>query len=44
MALRFSCRTNNLDISTLSGAGTYRVYVNIGGVRITVSPAQFDLL
>jgi len=34
----------NLDISTLSGAGTYRVYANIGGARVTVSPAQFDLL
>ena len=34
----------NLDISTLSGQGTYRVYAKIGGTRVTDSPAQFDLL
>jgi hypothetical protein len=34
----------NLDVSTLTGQGTYRVYANIDGVRVTNSPAKFDLL
>jgi hypothetical protein len=37
----------NLDVSTLgplaSRAGTFRVYANIGGTRVTTSPAKFDL-
>jgi hypothetical protein len=37
----------NLDVSTLgpegSRGGTYRVYANIDGTRITTSPAKFDL-
>jgi hypothetical protein len=32
----------NLDVSSLSGAGTYTVWVRIGGVNIAV-PATFDL-
>jgi hypothetical protein len=34
----------NLDISTLTGKGTYRVYANIGGSRVTADPAKFDIL
>jgi hypothetical protein len=34
----------NLDVSTLSGQGTYYVYANINGVRVVLSPAKFDLL
>lgn len=34
----------NLDVSTLTGQGTYRVYANINGVRVLLSPAKFDLL
>lgn len=32
----------NLDVSSLRGTGTYRVYANIGGVNV-LDPAQFDL-
>ncbi|WP_157557542.1 hypothetical protein [Intrasporangium oryzae] len=32
----------NLDVSTLPGTGTYRVYANIAGVNVS-DPAQFDL-
>jgi hypothetical protein len=32
----------NLDVSSLSGKGTYTVYVNIGGTNLQV-PATFDL-
>ncbi|MFM6849317.1 MAG: hypothetical protein ACKOVB_09465 [Terrabacter sp.] len=32
----------NLDVSSLEGTGTYRVYVNIGGINVP-DPAQFDL-
>jgi hypothetical protein len=32
----------NLDVSSLSGQGTYTVWVRIGGVNIQV-PATFDL-
>ena len=31
----------NLDISTLSGPGTYRVYANINSMRVRMSPAVF---
>lgn len=34
----------NLNIQALSGPGTYRVYANIGGTRVTMSPATFDLV
>jgi hypothetical protein len=34
--------TYNLDVSSLNGAGTYTVWVRIGGVNIQV-PATFDL-
>jgi hypothetical protein len=32
----------NLDVSTLTGVGSYKVYANIGGVNVA-NPAVFDL-
>jgi hypothetical protein len=32
----------NLDVSSLTGKGTYKVYVDIGGVNIQIA-ATFDL-